>query len=169
MDVKSTVKKITDKMHRYRYALLVVLIGLILMILPNKKTETSDTVKTVPVTMQADRDMEENLSEILSKIQGAGDVYVMLTTTRGEEIIYQTDHDDTRDPDKSSNKTDTVTVTDANRNETGLIRQTNPPKYLGAIVVCSGADDPSVRLSIVDAVSKVTGIGTNRISVLKMK
>jgi stage III sporulation protein AG len=40
---------------------------------------------------------------------------------------------------------------------------------MGAIVLCQGADVPSVRLAIVDAVSKVTGLVANQISVLKMK
>jgi stage III sporulation protein AG len=36
-------------------------------------------------------------------------------------------------------------------------------------VVCQGADDPVVKLLIVDAVSKVTGLGADKISVMKMK
>jgi len=36
-------------------------------------------------------------------------------------------------------------------------------------VVCQGADDPAVRLAVSQAVSSVTGISTDRISVLKMK
>lgn len=35
-------------------------------------------------------------------------------------------------------------------------------------MVCQGADNAAVRLAIVEAVSKVTGLGANRISVLKM-
>ena len=49
------------------------------------------------------------------------------------------------------------------------MRQVNPPTYLGAIIICEGADDANIRLAVVDAVSKVTGLGANRISVLKMK
>ena len=49
------------------------------------------------------------------------------------------------------------------------MRQENPAQYLGVIVVCEGADSPAVRLAIVEAVSDVTGLGADRISVLKMK
>ena len=169
MDVKDSIKKVTSKLSKYRYALLIVLIGLVMMTLPENKSEEQISTKSTPSLSQVDTGMEASLSSILSKIQGAGDVYVMLTTTHGEEIIYQTDQDTANGIDTNSKKSNTVTVTDANRNETGLIRQKNPPRYLGAIIVCSGADDPTVRLSIVDAVSKVTGIGSNRISVLKTK
>ena len=39
----------------------------------------------------------------------------------------------------------------------------------GAVVVCDGADSASVTLEIVNAVSAYTGLGSNRIIVLKMK
>ena len=64
---------------------------------------------------------------------------------------------------------DTVIITDSERNQNGLIHQINPPSYMGAIIVCQGADDPAVKLSITEAVSKITGLKTNRISVLRMK
>jgi stage III sporulation protein AG len=40
---------------------------------------------------------------------------------------------------------------------------------MGAVVIAQGADDPSIKLAIVDAVTKATGLGANKISVLKMK
>ena len=93
----------------------------------------------------------------------------MLTVSTGEQTLYQTNNDYSTDANGSQEKTDTVTVTDSQRNETGLIRQVNPPIYLGAVIVCEGADNPAVRLSITEAVSRITGLGTDKISVLKMK
>ena len=169
MELKDNVKKVTDKLHKFRYPILIVVIGLVLMRFPVAGESADNGMVSVQTETAVDFNLEEDLGRILGRIQGAGDVYVMLTTTRGEEIIYQTDQDISRGTDTASQKFDTVTVTDANRNENGLVRQINPPKYLGAIIVCSGADDPTVRLAIVEAVSKVTGIGANKISVLKTK
>ena len=39
----------------------------------------------------------------------------------------------------------------------------------GALVVCDGADSASVRLAIIQAVSSLTGLGSNKIAVVKMK
>ena len=39
----------------------------------------------------------------------------------------------------------------------------------GAVVLCSGADKGSVRLSVTNAVSAYTGLGSDKISVIKMK
>ena len=60
-------------------------------------------------------------------------------------------------------------IVDADRKESGLIKQVNPQKYLGAIVVCQGADSPSVRLAITQAVSRIIGLSADKICVLKMK
>ena len=39
----------------------------------------------------------------------------------------------------------------------------------GAVVVCQGADLPSVRLDVTNAVAAYTGLGSDKISVIKMK
>ena len=60
-------------------------------------------------------------------------------------------------------------IISSNREESGLIQQIHPPIYQGAIILCQGADSAAVRLSIVDAVANVTGLSTDKITVLKMK
>ncbi len=168
MEIASISKKISDVLKKYRYAVLVLVIGLVLIIIPtvneketNEVTQMVEPVKNVSI--------QEELTALLSKIDGAGSVEIMLTVAEGEEIIYQENMDSSDDDDSSDINIDTVIVTDAQKNQTGLVRKVNPPKYLGALIVCQGADDPVVRLAIVDAVSKITGLGTNCISVLKMK
>ena len=94
---------------------------------------------------------------------------VMLSVATGEEVLYQTDRDVSEDEKGSDKRIDTVTVTDSQRNETGLIRQINPPDYLGAVVVCQGADDPAVRLRVAEAVARITGLGMDKIYVVKMR
>ena len=101
-------------------------------------------------------------------MHGAGKVEVLLTRSAGEEIIYQTDQDSNIDDTRKTIKNSTVTTSDSNRNQTGLIRQINPERYQGAIVLCQGASDPNICLAIVDAISKATGLGANNISILEM-
>jgi stage III sporulation protein AG len=150
--------KLISLVSKYRYVLIVVAVGLVLMLLPGSGGKEPEPTQQVQETVP---DLEAELAGILSKIKGAGKVEVMLTTAQGQETCYQTDR---RGEDHS-----TVTVTDGSRIETGLIRQVNPPVYLGAIIVCQGGDDPSVRLAIVESVAKATGLGADRISVMKMK
>ena len=138
---------------KYRYVLLVAAVGLALMLLPGGGTEEAPPTEA----QTAEETLEDRLEEILSRIQGAGEVAVLLTQAQGAEIFYQTEEEKT------------VIVTGADRSQSGLVRTTHPPVYLGAVVVCRGADSPAVRLEVVEAVAKATGLGTDRITVLKME
>lgn len=167
MDRAALTQQITEFLKKYRYVLLVLLAGVVLMSLPEREEEAE-----VPVTSQVSQEeqtMEQRLEDILSQIQGAGNVRVLLTEQEGERVIYQTDSDDTADADSESQRRDTVIITDGDRAEQGLVRQIDPPVYLGAVIVCQGGDQPQVRLAIVEAVANATGLGADKISVLKMK
>ncbi len=168
MDLSTIRSKLSNLNRKYRYALIVLLIGIILMILPSKTSQSKQNESLAPSVPQ-DITIEQRLSAMLTRVSGAGEVHVMLTVSSGEETLYQVDTDRTDQEGQQKNKTSTITITDSQRNESGLVRQVNPPSYLGAIIVCQGADDPSVRLAIVEAVSKATGLGADKISVLKMK
>ena len=168
MELKQLFGKLGTVLNKYRYAALVFVIGLVLVFLPTKNKKQTDipeeTMPNLRQTIEIDA-----LEEVLKSIQGAGSVKVLLSVANGEETIYQKDIDTSDSDGSSSNRDETVLVTDAQRAESGLIRQVNPPVYLGAIVVCEGADNAAVRLSITQAVSKITGLSTDHICVLKMK
>lgn len=150
---------------KYKYVLFVILIGVVLMLLPNKTTRKAEPAETTILEVNE----EERIQNILQMVHGAGRVAVYLKTERSEQYIYQTDNDTSSDADRNDQSKDTVLVTDSERNQSGLIQTVLTPKYAGAVIVCDGADDAYVKLSIVDAVSKATGLGSDKISVLKMK
>lgn len=168
MDINKLQDTLTNLLKKYRYVILVLAIGLALMLLPSGKENVANDKSTQQVQIQ-NVSVGDQLAEILGDIEGAGKVEVMLTEATGEERIYQTDEERTESENESDISIKTVIVTDSEKNETALVRQINPPRYLGAIVICQGADSASVRLAVVDAVSKITGLGSDCISVLKMK
>ncbi len=166
MDGRELRQKGIELFQKYRYGVIVLLVGIFLMLLPvgngNEKSQDS----AVPVTrQQEEKDFETRLSEILSKMQGAGRVQVFLSEATGEITQYQMDEDLTG----GDLRKETVVITGSDRCQQGLVRRIDPPSYLGAIVVCQGADNAAVRLSITEAVANATGLGANQISVLKMK
>ena len=162
MDWIANKEQIVEYIKKYRFVLLVLLLGLFLMLLP--EPEQAEMPVQVPVR-ETPPSLQESLSEILSHVSGAGVVKVLLTQAAGEETVYQTDDDLSSD----GTRRQVVIVTNASREEIGLIRQINPPAYLGAVVLCQGADSATVRLSIVEAVANATGLTSDRITVLKMK
>ncbi len=165
MDFIGIRKKAVGWVGKYRYVLLILLIGVCLMLIPDLSSEKEETAVVQPSQTEA-ISLADELEQILAQVKGAGKVSVMLTVEEGEQIHYQTD--DTYNADQS-HKHDTVIVTDKERAQNGLVQKINPPTYRGAVVVCQGADSPVVQLSIMEAVSKVTGLDSSRISILKMK
>lgn len=163
--MEKLTKKLPKLLEKYKYALLIVLLGLCLLAIPEKKTTSAPAATESPTVSDT---TQAELEAILATIQGAGKVRVMLTEAVGRQTVYQTDEDSDTGESTRSVRRDTVIVSDSARGESALVAQVNPPQYLGALVVCQGADSAAVRLAIVEAVSKVTGLGANRISVLKM-
>ena len=167
MELGSIKNKIAEYIKKYKYLLLILLIGVVLMTMPGKTAETH-AVQAEETSYNPSNDEAATLQNVLKKIEGAGRVEVMLTKAADSEYIYQSD-DDTTSADSGVDSTKkTVIISNGSKSENGLIRKINAPVYRGALVVCDGGDNPSVRLAIVDAVSKVTGLGSNQIAVLKM-
>lgn len=166
MDWNGISKRIASGFEKYKYVICVIILGLLLMMIPQKETGSNNPQQAVNAT--AEVSVTEELSGILSQIRGVGRVRVMLTEQSARETVYQIDEEETNDTDRRSVRRETVLVS-GNNGESGLVKTVNPPIYLGAIVVCQGADDPTVRLNVAKAVSAVTGISTDRITVLRMK
>lgn len=163
MDQTELKQKLHQFFSKYKYVMLVLLLGIGLMMVPT----TSERPEAVsPITADVATNLSEDLELILSQMEGVGRSRVLLTEGSREETIYQTDEDRTQD---GSVRVDTVVISTSDRGQQGLVRTVTPPTYLGAIVVCQGGNRPSVRLAVIEAVSNVTGISTDRISVLKMK
>ncbi len=160
MDMKKLGSTLPTLVKKYKYPILVLLVGVLLMCIPvsGKEKASQQPLQTQP---QEEQDLASQLEDILSQIQGVGSVRVLLTQASGEAYRYQYD--------ESSDRKDTVIITDGDRNQSPVIQQILPPKYLGAVVVCQGAEAPAVKLAVVEAVSRLTGLGADTISVLKMK
>lgn len=155
--------------HKYRWALITLLAGLALMLMPTKtQPKPATTVSAVQTAAEA-QNLGQQLEDLLSRVEGAGKVKVLLSEAVGESVLYQTDEALSRSDIAEERKLETVIVTGADRSQTGLVLRKDPPLYLGAIVLCQGADSAAVRLAMVDAVGSITGLSSDKISVLKMK
>lgn len=166
MDWLTRSEKVRLWIKEYRYVILVLVLGILLMMLPQGKTEEKKDDNVLIPETEAVETLQEQLEQLLSLVQGAGKVRVLLTEAEGERVIYQTDGEQSS---QDSKRADTVIVSDSARAESGLVQQILPPSYMGAIILCQGADSASVRLSLIEAVSNATGLSSDRISVLKMK
>lgn len=169
MDGFAWGKRLNALWQKYRYAVLVVILGIVLMLLPEGKKESTVSEAQPTQALVREEGLQERLEGILSRIEGAGEVKLLLTQSAGERTVYEKDTDSSLGENSESHQSKTVILTTSNREEQALICQVFPETYLGAVVLCRGADSPAVRLAVMDAVSKATGLSTDRITVLKMK
>lgn len=170
MDITLIRTKGVAWLKKYKYVVIILLVGVVLMLCP---TETKNKEVSIPIepdkrTIHLEITAEQ-LEEMLSHIQGVGKVEVLLTYAAGERAVFHTNEHRASTEGSLSEEYETVLITDNNREEEALVAQILPPEYQGAVIVCQGAENPSVKFAVSEAVSKATGLGTDRISVLKMK
>ena len=113
--------------------------------------------------------IENRLCKLLSEIEGAGAVKVMITLESGEEQVFARDSDSSldneADGDKSFKEKSEYVIVDGQ----AVRVKTVEPEIRGVAVVCEGGNDFTVKQSIVQAVTAVLGISAARVSVAQMK
>ena len=151
-------------LEKYKYALLIVAAGVALMLLPAGGEQTARTEEQ-PQTQGDCFDLEQferKLEQTLSQIAGAGQTRVVLTVDSGSRRVLAQDQERDRE---GGSTVSTVTVGRGSGTQEVVPLQTLAPSFRGALVVCPGGGDPRVRLTLTQAVSALTGLGTDRISV----
>ena len=152
-----------EALRKYQYVLLVIAAGVVLLLLP---TGGRDSPEDTPVQAEgASFDLEtfeEKLAKTLSQVEGAGDVKVVLTLDGGSRQVLARNQE--REGDGGSVNT-VVTVGKGSGQQDIVPIQTVAPQFRGALVVCPGGGSAQVRLKLIEAVSALTGLGSDRISV----
>ena len=64
---------------------------------------------------------------------------------------------------------DVVTLNRGSGYEDVVVTEQTYPVYQGAVIVCQGAGDSGVHLAVVQAVSVLTGLGSDKITVVQWK
>ena len=110
------------------------------------------------------------MAEVIGAIDGVGRVKVMLTLHSGETLALAEDSSASQGSGGDVRKERQVlTVNRGSGRQEVVVTRRMYPVYQGAVVVCQGAGDSRVRLTVVDAVSVLTGLSSDKISVVKWK
>lgn len=150
---------------KYKFVLLVVLVGIILMLLPvsSQTKETEENKSQIPQESFDLAAMEQRMEEVLGKIDGVGKLRLMLTLQSGTRLTLA--EDTQRDQDRTQREI--VTLNRGSGSQEIVITNRFYPVYQGAVVVCQGADSSAVRLAITETVQALTGLPSDRIRVAK--
>ena len=154
-----------EKLNQYKYVLLVMAAGVLLLLLPGggSKEHPEQSAGTAAEGFDLES-FEDRLAMALSQVEGAGKAQVVLTLKNsGRKVLAQ----DTQRDASGGASASTVLVSGSDRSQEVVELQSTAPQFQGALVVCPGGDDPQVQLRLLKAVSVLTGLGSDRISICK--
>ena len=162
--------RLRSLLERNKFVLLVILAGAALLLLPARPEENRRAEPAVAGGTDLFRveELEGRMEEALSRIAGVGEVQVVLTLQSGPRRVLAQDTRSTVEAGATDAELTTVVLSGGGEEDAVTLQQISP-QYQGALVVCSGGGDPSVRLRVVEAVSALTGLGADRISVCEGK
>ena len=192
-DLIEKIKKHLEKMNNKEFInnlFIILLISIIFLIVANifLKTDKADNASAIDKyeikhTNDFEQDystyLEEKLVEILSKINGVGNVDVMITlensvekiaatntTTTTEETLENDSEGGTREIHREDM---TIQVMTKGNDDSLMIVKEIKPTVQGVIIVAQGADDPILKEILYEAVKTALGIKGNKVQVYSSK
>lgn len=166
MKVQWKPEQLWKLLDKYKYVLLVLAVGVLLLLWPAGKEEPAQSGVSGQEEQFDLAALEEKLSQTLSQVEGAGRVTVTLTVKSGMEQVLAADRTTSVTERGNSVEERTVVVNNGSGQE-AVVRLERYPVFQGALVVSQGADRAEVRLVLTQAVSALTGLGADRITVCK--
>ena len=145
------------------------------------KVLADDHVQSNKQVSQTTDNLTQNLENILSKIQGVGEVNVFINYSESSEVVAMynensksstTEETDTSGGIRKIQETDTqkdIIYEENNGIKTPMTKKVIQPKIEGAIITAKGASDVEVKSSIIQAVEAATGLATHKIQVFEMR
>ncbi|MEG0321094.1 MAG: stage III sporulation protein AG [Oscillospiraceae bacterium] len=146
---------------KYKYVMLVVAAGIFLLVIPTIGGKTAVAPeKSRTATEFSLTELEQKLESALSQIEGAGRVTVVLTAKEGTRSVLASDE---RENNGESQQNVVVVATGSGTQEQIY------PELQGALLVCPGAGEATVRLKLMESVAALTDLGTDKIAICKSK
>lgn len=176
-------EKRVENLISFLVILVITLIFINKILKEDNKKEDTDYTNEVGVELASDNsnilsnELEKKLENILEKINGVGNVSVLLTYSESSSLvpIYNVSQSTSTTEEKdTSGGTRTITsednkkdvITDSSSNI--VTEKQIMPKVEGAIVTAQGAKDSNIKSSIISAVEAVTGLANHKIQVFEM-
>ena len=125
-------------------------------------------------------DLEQRLEDILSNINGVGNVKVFINYSESSETVAMynensktsvTEETDTSGGIRKVEETDSqkeIVYQEDSGSKIPIVQKTIEPKIEGAIITAKGASDINIKTSIIQAVEAATGLATHKIQVFEM-
>ncbi len=151
------IKKLFSKI-KIEY-LIVIALAVICLFIVFGGTQKNTESQSNTVNDYVDN-LESKLTKSLSKVQGAGKVDVIISVESKMETVLAS---------VKKNENGTVEEEPFTVGGKTVVLTENYPKISGVIIVAEGADNLSVRLSLINAAKVFLNIDNEKIQILTMK
>lgn len=189
MKMQDFMQKIKEKKLKRSDWLILVLAGILILIIAlptdtkekEQAEEAKENISKENNTMEASKDeIERKLEDILEKIDGAGDVKVMITYQDSGTQVVEKDKNTSENSLEESDSTGGVRSTkeqqlqestvyeEADAGNTPFVSKELLPKVEGILIVASGGDNQKVKQNISEAVLALFQVEAHRIKIVKM-
>lgn len=162
--LKLNFNEILRKYANNKSVYIIIIIGIVFMLFSGTEETQKDNI-----TQRYDAYTDEaRLSEILSKIDGAGKVYVMVTYygTTTNEVAFEKRQNITKSAEETIKSEETSAISSGS---TPLIKGMMYPEAKGVVVIAEGAGDITVKKAIKDAVVAALEVASYKVCVLEGK
>ncbi|MCM1246149.1 MAG: hypothetical protein NC293_10965 [Roseburia sp.] len=109
--------------------------------------------------------MEEQVRSILEKVDGVGEVDVMITLRASKEKVTLKDNT----VEEKRREEETVLIQDENDNTSPYVIREVEPQIEGILIVCDGGNRAAVQREIIDGISALFSVESHKIKVMKSK
>ena len=189
MKMQDFMQKIKEKKLKRSDWLILVLAGILILIIAlptdtkgkKQAEEAKENISKENNTMEASKDeIERKLEAILEKIDGAGEVKVMITYQDSGTQVVEKDKNTSANSVEESDSTGGVRSTkeqqlqestvyeEADAGNTPFVSKELLPKVEGILIVASGGDNQKVKQNISEAVLALFQVEAHRIKIVKM-
>lgn len=163
--------KVVPFIQKYKYLIVFFFLGLLLITFPSgEKEEKRIQKENTVVDVSA---FEKKIESALASCEGVGRAKVILSVDSGSEYIYAKEARESKREDENASQSDLDTkptvMSEGSGKESPVLVKEIYPEFRGALVICDGAEVLNVKTEIFDAVSALTGLSSDKISVIKMK
>ncbi len=154
---------------------ILILFGNSFMKLDNNKPSVAKETLEAPEASNKNEyeDLEKRMSSIFSKIEGAGEVEVMITLKSGSEIIIA--QDEKQSERKGENNSETNVERKATLMEstggtnTPIVLKENSPEIEGVVIIAQGGDNVVVRNALTKGAQALLNVPAHKVEVFKME
>lgn len=189
MKMQDFMQKIKEKKLKRSDWMILVLAGILILIIAlptdtkgkKQAEEAKENISKENNTMETSKDeIEQKLEDILEKIDGAGEVKVMITYQDSGTQVVEKDKNTSANSLEESDSTGGVRSTkeqqlqestvyeEADAGNTPFVSKELLPKVEGILIVASGGDNQKVKQNISEAVLALFQVEAHRIKIVKM-